>query len=1328
MPAVTLEDSNTTENGEKLQCPHVLEKNCEDPQIEESTEMKIKENATQPKETESKESDGDKSQLGNVTLQFLIPGTSEPVSALFSPQDNVQDMRQVVLDRPESCYKTCFSLQLDGMRLDDFAELHMIEGLKDGVTIKVVEEPYSVREARIHLRRIKDLLSTNFQVNAYSAVDHLSLSFLSAVAGVDVEEEVVRIKGQTIGTVSTEECVPPAQVFVSEENQTLLEPLFPPNAEAKVPQCVKDLFPSAWNPPPGPRRLAGDLLYLDVITLEDVHAIITASTSGFFVNRTRDGIFNPRPHNDPCRSHTLVGLLNQLSPLFRKNFSQLQKSSIKRHPLEVIPTPYQVFPWAVPSEEHTPDTLRAEDAAAVRIGYEEHMPGQLRDWNEELQSARELPRDTLQQRLLRDRAIFKITSDFVAAATRGATAVVDGNVMAINPGEDEKKRMFIWNNIFFSFAFDSRDHFQELGGDEAAYSAAGGDLQGVTAYNRLDTQGLYTLSTVIVDYRGYRVIAQSIIPGILQREQEQSVVYGSADSGKTISSHEKFLELLNKAGKAIRVRPHKVLASNGDEIELCSSVECKGIIGADGRHYILDLFRTFPPDANFVGEKLKKISDSSEEEEAKSFLQHPYKHKLCCLRPELIEGFIAFRYVLFLKLVAMHVSAAKQKEMQNKNEEKPSNEENGQTFGECPYKKIMNNDSKEGLEGNKLEEVVKQAEDNHKNSEPPTEKNTGGSDISAEAIKLSAKAAGSMSDSEFDVRFNPDVYAPGIKHASSEEAALSSDKVLVQDAADFLVETVIIKIVEDFISLSQTPLDGSQLTDIMHNRGINMRYLGKLATLLSMREDLEHVYKISVMEMIVRTAKQVFKIHLQSATLRTLSVAISHFLNCFLSLYPNPQPQLPPEEIMSRKKKSKRKPQKSLTNGASTVPWAALTPEELWKSIAEETQKNFGFELKCVNSEEAVLKYRIQRLSLLRAFCIKTGVQVLLREYDFKNRKRPTFTEDDIMNLFPIVKHTNPKAFDAAAVFEAAQGRLQAGLLGEAHELMVEALNLFHSVYGPLHADIATCYRAIARLHYLAEDSVQAVGFQRKAVVVCERIFGVDHPDTIIAYVHLALYCHNAGLASVALKLMYRARYLALVVFGEGHPDMATFDSNIGLILHGQREFKISEMFLEKALDVQLKYHGSESVHTAMSFHLVARAKACISDYRAALNAEKTAFAIYSSKFGESDSRTRESSEYLKHCTQQAVIMQKKLNEICGKGTIKAAENRKPAGHMSAAVLPQDKENISHLMGYLTGLQGVHPASTSSIKDIASEVKKTPKDEAQALVKGQESEVLEEMD
>lgn len=39
------------------------------------------------------------------------------------------------------------------------------------------------------------------------------------------------------------------------------------------------------------------------------------------------------------------------------------------------------------------------------------------------------------------------------------------------------------------------------------------DLLGVKAYFNLDLEGLYVLGTVIIDYRGYRVTAQSIIPG-----------------------------------------------------------------------------------------------------------------------------------------------------------------------------------------------------------------------------------------------------------------------------------------------------------------------------------------------------------------------------------------------------------------------------------------------------------------------------------------------------------------------------------------------------------------------------------------------------------------------------------------------------------------------------------------------------------------------------------------------------------------------------------------------------------------------------------------------
>lgn len=235
---------------------------------------------------------------------------------------------------------------------------------------------------------------------------------------------------------------------------------------------------------------------------------------------------------------------------------------------------------------------------------------------------------------------FQVHSDFAAAATRGAMAVIDGNVMAINPGEETRMQMFIWNNIFFSLGFDVRDHYKELGGDAAAHAAPTNDLNGVQAYGAVDVEGLYTLGTVVVDYRGYRVTAQSIIPGILEREQEQSVIYGSIDFGKTVVSHPKYLELLEKTSRPLKVQRHSVLNEKDAPVELCSSVECKGIIGNDGRHYILDLLRTFPPDLNFLPVEGEELNPESQ----KQGFPRQHRHRLACLRQELIEAFVEHRY------------------------------------------------------------------------------------------------------------------------------------------------------------------------------------------------------------------------------------------------------------------------------------------------------------------------------------------------------------------------------------------------------------------------------------------------------------------------------------------------------------------------------------------------------------------------------------------------------------------------------------------------------------------------------------------------------------
>lgn len=54
-------------------------------------------------------------------------------------------------------------------------------------------------------------------------------------------------------------------------------------------------------------------------------------------------------------------------------------------------------------------------------------------------------------------------------------------------------------------------------------------------------------------------------------------------------------------------------------------------------------------------------------------------------------------------------------------------------------------------------------------------------------------------------------------------------------------------------------------------------------------------------------------------------------------------------------------------------------------------------------------QYKFQKISLLRSFCQRVGIQILLREYNFDNKQRQPFYEDDIINMYPIVKHVAPK-------------------------------------------------------------------------------------------------------------------------------------------------------------------------------------------------------------------------------------------------------------------------------------------------------------------------------
>uniref|UniRef100_A0A3Q3WRT1 Clu domain-containing protein n=1 Tax=Mola mola TaxID=94237 RepID=A0A3Q3WRT1_MOLML len=493
----------------------------------------------------------------------------------------------------------------------------------------LIAESYSVLDARLHLRHVRDLLRSLDPADAYNGVNCSSLSYLTFYTQGD--------KGDVPSLPV--DFKPPEYILPGCKDRPLT-PLQPFRDNKKPLQCLRVLTMSSWNPPPGNRKMHGDLMYLNVLTMEDKELNITSSTRGFYFSQSTAFNFNPKPAVPKVLCHSLVELVSQVSPAFKKGFSALQK---KRKGDMVRKWGYSVR-FGATSHSYPYQTRHNE------------IPS--RDWNEELQGCRELSRKSLQERLHRESIMFKTNSDFVEAATRGAVAVIDGNVMPLNPGEAPHMQMFIWNNLFFSLGFDISEHYHPIGGNTAAHAAALRDLRGAQAYANVDVEGLHTLGTAVVDYRGIRVIAQTIVPGILEKHQEQSVVYGSNDYGKTVFTHPRFLELLDKTSKPLRIQHHQVLDHNNSKVELCSGIETKGIVGNDSRPYILDLLRTSPPDLNF---QFSATEESGEVPEVCTSLGFPrrHHHSLASLRPELTEAFV--QHGLYVKMVTQGFNCLEEK-------------------------------------------------------------------------------------------------------------------------------------------------------------------------------------------------------------------------------------------------------------------------------------------------------------------------------------------------------------------------------------------------------------------------------------------------------------------------------------------------------------------------------------------------------------------------------------------------------------------------------------------------------------------------------------------
>ena len=1225
-------------------------------------------------------------------IKVNLPHQPYEIPLVVSTQEQIQDLRQSIMESPGALQYSCFHLEYNGERINDFIELSEVKGLAAGSELKLVEDPYTEKEARTHLIRIREIIGA-----AGTRTDTLhgisaGLSLHDSLAlwndpSASADHATDSLKSKSFNALAD----------YSYNGSPLISTVLPPTREPP-PKTIKSISLSPWNPPPPPLRQQGHLLYLQLTTNEGEQYQITSHVSGFFVNKSSNSKFDPssRPAPKRAAAHSLFSLVSYLSPSFERAFEALLELNNKRDPLShfqltnAIPSsPWLVAPSTISPSAHQPDLARTQETYLIS-GVENTET--LRDWNEEIQTARELPRETVQDRVFRERLISKTFAEFNDAAARGAMMIARGEVAPLNPTETRDAQIFVYNNVFYSFGADGVGTFTSEGGDEAARVAVGKDVVGVRAVNQLDVAGLASPGTIVVDYLGKRLVAQSIVPGIFRQREpdEHQVDYGGVEGREVVAENGAFVSTFSQVSKALKVKKHPVWDKECKKHTLEGSVETKGLLGTDSRKYILDLYRLTPLDIPWIEKYWSDGADSATKPDT-----NDYPHRMAVLRPELVEAYWRLKMSEYVK------AEVEKRKSVIANKEIPA---------------FINGTHKRSTSSEKAENVLpdESAESQATNS---------AKNFDQERVDIS----------EFSLALNPDVFCGQVPQTEEEKEEWANDEKEVRAVSDFLLEKVLPELINDLREGEVGfPLDDHSLGRLMHQRGINMRYLGKLASLAE-GDDLrmQSLKMLAVQEMIARAFKHVANRYLKGVPVVFATECLAHLLNCLLGASFNDSPKTHIDEDIRDLYRA-----------------AGLSFEDVTtKRMKSEIQSQVKLRYRHVLSPD--WRDNIKHLQLLRSIALKLGIQLIGKDYSFKpitqvsdgGTRKPqdgivpiidtnghsndngggkkkkkhngrasspkqtyespkypvTFAAEDIANLVPIVKDASPKSVLAEEALEAGKISMMQNQKEIGQELLLESLTLHEQIYGILHPEVARVYHQLAMLYFQLDEKNAAIELAHKAVIISERTLGIDSSETVLSYLNLALFEHGNRNTSVALSCIRHAMELWKTIYGSKHPDSVTTLNNAAVMLQHLQLYRESRQWFEVALSMSEEVSGKQSVNTATLLFQLAQALVLDQDHKGAVHRMREAYNIYLAKLGPKDPSTQESEKWLEQLTQNAVSMAKHAKDLQAR-RIRRVHFNPHLPTPGARAQPQVGQSTTDMVnGHNTASQALDPRSIDEL-------------------------------
>ncbi|KAJ3404656.1 hypothetical protein CcCBS67573_g02607 [Chytriomyces confervae] len=1148
-----------------------------------------------------------------VVLSISLPSSGGAFKVAVPLTTSIGDIRTHIIDSPEGQFNTCFYLALRGARILDVATVGELEEFDPETdSLEMVPDEFNDREVRIQIARMREIL-TAFRSSTTSQVGlDVGVSYLQDVSGdFDINPQVSSKEGDAEKKITSNNSngthpfinydFDLSQGFEQTSN------LIPSSKEVAGNDCLKSLSISSWNPPPPHRRTAGDIMYLAVMTNEGTTHHITCSVNGFHVSRSTNSHFDPTLKN--FHGSTLPSVLSQLSPSFKSKFSALHKSIQRRHPhTYLLPSVEQSTPWIVKEPKYAPDSSRTLDSLIAAADNADILA--TRDWNEEFCGATALPVSTHSERVVRSQTLHRVYNEFVDAATRGVAAIVQkslpGNIGGVAEEDAYMGQMFLHGGIFYAFAKDQGESFTRTGGSAAAHVSVSKDVNSLAKFDSVcgGVAGINvnTLGTCVVDYKGVRVVAQTVIPGILKRQQSPAVeesetdeekpaaaaaessdviVYGSIDSGRTILSSPEFHTVAEKFSTLLRLESHNATDADGNVHTLATPIDVKGIIGTDGRKYLLDLARLAPVDVEFLDQLDKDGKDMP-----------AYPHRMTLLRHELVDMYFEHNLGKYIN-------------------EKRAEEEKKKAEGAAAGQETVDEDSK--------------------------------------AVE------------PLNIKFNPDAFALPAEVEGEETPELLKQKENVRAVGKFLVDTVIPTMAMDMAAHPSTvPLTSEKLTKFLHERGINMRYLGKMVQTLEalkVGSSSNYAKELMVQEMILRAAKAVLRELLQDLPLHMSTECVAHFLNC---LFAGKDGNV-----------SITKPR----NVTKDFSFYSLTAASLDERIRTEIETRFRYPSNLLPEFLAASR----RVPLLRALCLKVGIQLKSKQYELS--KTPAFAVADVLNLYPIVKYAEPGCSFGDELHEHALFTLRKGDQKVGLEFLSEALNVYEQVFGPVHADAAKIQRQLAVHHYETQDHELCKIYQRRALLITERLNGFDDPETLQQYLNLGYFECLSGNTLVGFKYMHHAMKLLKMHCAEArHPELAAGDAQVAMLLNESKvDTETGVKFLARAVETYDILLGREHEQTIRAHELYFNSLIQSGDFVKALEVQEILLTYAKSKSTEEDEASKKNVQE----AEQLLVMLRRKIEMDAAEAASSNKASNPAAQAApkpaAASLPKKPVSASKL-------------------------------------------------